>query len=209
MLLDELAKARIPEPIKQTVFDYFRIREKNSLEAESIDRDLKHILLIKGWKGFGSGRYSSVFQNPKKNYVLKINKYPDEGYEKFVRLVHRYPNRHFPRISDMKRLVINDDSYYMYLIEKLNPIPTITAEKLANVFAEIIDHPDLSLTTLFNKSNYSWVARSVPKILKDNPDLIKACRIVGKNLETSSNDMHLHNIMYRKDKTVVIIDPYV
>lgn len=210
MLLNELAKTRIPEPVKQTVFDYFRLRSKTwkNPDERQVDDNFEEKLLTLGWKRLGAGSFSSVFQNPKKNYVLKINKRHDEGYEHFVRLIHRYPNKSFPRISDMKNLDIDGENYYVYLIEKLSKIPERTAEKYAYIFAHVIDNPTDSLAQLFNSENWSYLPHSTPQIFRRNPALITALRVIGRNIGYFGNDIHLHNIMYRKDGTIVIIDPY-
>ena len=198
MLLDELAKARISEPVEKAAFDFFRTESRTDLDQK---------LSALGWVPLSGGSFSTVFQNPKKNYILKINKRHDEGYEHFVKLIHQHRNKHFPKISDMKMLTVKDD-YYVYLIEKLNKIPERTASKYANCFAHVIDHPYDSLARLFNSSNWSYLPQTTPQIFKRNPGLITALRLVGKYKYIFGNDMHLHNIMYRKDGTIVIIDPY-
>ena len=74
-----------------------------------------------GWKVLGSGVFSMVLVNPSKKYVLKVNIQPDPGYQKYVDLILKHPNKYFPQISDMKLLNIQDSKYYVYLIEKLKP----------------------------------------------------------------------------------------
>jgi len=152
-----------------------------------------------------AGYYSTVYSNPKKSYVLKVNDRQDTAYAQYVSLIKKYNNKHFPKISDLKFIEVNGGRYYIYLIEKLDDVRS-EMKHLANVFSEIIDCPYSSLT-FFNTSHTQL------DYLKQNPELVTALRIIGKfkhNIKNPyiSNDMHGGNIMQRKDGTIVITDPY-
>jgi hypothetical protein len=86
-----------------------------------------------GWIELDFGSFASVYGNKSKPYILKKLNDPDICYEAYVRLIHRHPNKHFPIISDMKKLRFNGNNYYVYLIEKLYKIPWGIAGKLMAV----------------------------------------------------------------------------
>src|ERR1035441_6235229 len=119
MLLSE-TKPVITKPVTKATFDYFqqKYNQKGS-EYGDDESELESKLAKFGWERLGAGVYSSVYGKTKKSYVLKINKRPDEGYEKYVKLIKKYRNKYFPRITDMKVLKIGGEKYYVYLIERL------------------------------------------------------------------------------------------
>jgi len=97
------------------------------------------------------------------------------GYEKYVDLIHKYRNKHFPRITDMKVLKIGRENYYVYLIEKLYKIKEPTASNYANIFDCVIcnfyDEPNVSLEKLYppklprQRNNFIKIS-TVPPILQ-------------------------------------------
>ena len=154
-----------------------------------------------GWKKLGSGSFSNIYGNDKKTYVIKVNASPDPGYSSYVKLIHKFPNKHFPKISDRKTFRINYNNYDIYLIEKLYRIPMTEARSLIHIFDHVMDNcAELNLNILFP---------TVPRILRTQPLLAKALRFIEKHDVNDGLDMGPYNIMRRKDGTIVITDPYV
>jgi len=84
------------------------------------------------------GLYSVVFYNPNKSYIIKINKSEDKAFAHYVSIIHGSRNPHFPKISDKKELKIGNETYYIYLIEKLTKVPSKIAHKLLIIFKKFI-----------------------------------------------------------------------
>ena len=154
-----------------------------------------------GWTTLGTGAFSSVFKNKNKNYVLKINTQGDKGYAAYVNLIKKFKNPHFPIISDMKLMKLSeyDAPYYIYLIEKLEPLQNW---KIANILKIIADHCYEELTDLEDIVH-------IPEYVKNDESLVQAARLVGEYKNKAFLDMHSGNFMQRKDGTIVITDPYI
>jgi hypothetical protein len=203
MKLDELSKPIINKKISKAVNDYYheRLKDGNYVDMDDV-RNLNSSLKKFGWNNIGFGSFSIVYENPKKNYVLKVNKTQDTGYALFVNLIRKYPNKHFPKISDLKRMEIDGSLYYIYLIEKLSEFIHPYAYSIAN---------GLNIIAKYNpapKYFYSYMNENQIKFLLKQPELIKAARILGKHHGRHFMDIHKQNIMVRNDGTLVIIDPY-
>lgn len=87
------------------------------------------------------GKYGTVINNPKWNYVVKIWK-NDNYYLQFVDYVLAHPNKHFPKFfkkiikieNPVKRLnKEGDETYYIVRIEKLNPMTDELWEIIKNI----------------------------------------------------------------------------
>jgi hypothetical protein len=197
MNINEYYRPKISKGIEAAATDYYnKINQGNSWNANLL---LNNTLKKYGWTYTTQGLYSSVYVNPNKNYVLKLNKHPDPGYAKYVTLIKNYKNPHFPIISDLKQININNKIYYVYLIEKLKQYSdnnVVKAIKYVSTF------PSLPLREIYREEE-------IPTILLTHPKLEKALRIVGRNLgPRMSLDLHSGNIMQRNDGTIVITDPY-
>jgi hypothetical protein len=192
MINDKLKRAeKITPSMSKAAFKYFRDGggEENFAE-ENLHKELKKL----GWTLLtNEGAASGVYQNSKKPYVLKINRLYDPGYERFVKIIKENPNKHFPNISDMKRLKIRNYSYYVYLIEKLNVIPERYARKYVRKMENF----------MFGEYEYA----GLPTFLEKNPTLVAALKVLAKD-GLRGLDLHEGNIMKRSDGTIVIIDPY-
>ena len=90
--------------------------------------DLESKLEKKGWKYLGSGAFGTVFQHPRKNYVLKV--YQDKGYRTFLNFLESEQGN--PNVVMIKRNIfkdsetsLNSNSPYGELValEKLKPLP--------------------------------------------------------------------------------------
>jgi hypothetical protein len=225
MNLSELYKPKIGKKATDAAFTYFRGKQ-NSDDAYSSGGvfGFQDKLSKLGWEPLGNGNFSSVFVNPKKNYVLKITDKPDPGYAEYVALIKKTRNKHFPKISDLKMLsfpnlqppvrmmghgMVNrpDTEYYVYLIEKLYPITYVDDVNKSAVgrycYLVAYFHYE-TLTKIFADREMN-----VPRFLRNDPSLVDALKYVGKNASLNVwLDIHGSNIMQRDDGTVVITDPY-
>lgn len=218
MNLNEFYKPKINPKIRAAAAEYF----KDTLTG---DKNLYKNLEKLGWAYLNQGMYSKVFANPKKNYVIKINSRIDEGYQHFVTLIKRNRNKHFPRISDVQQIYIDKKPYFIYLIEKLEPIPEPYNKNYSSFLSDVIDvfmysdKEPINFFKLFKtlRDEYSHDNEEEVKdrelYLRKNPALIKAAQILGLAAKNSSKyigiDIHEHNIMERNDGTIIIVDPYV
>jgi len=126
----------------------------------------------------------------------------DTGYARFVRLVKQHPNPHFPKISDIRRLIFDDQVYYIYLIEKLQRDTTPRGKNIAEGCRKVVDFHNTPLEQLF--PDYDGVLA----YLKRRPKLVEALRLIGESSNNYSIDLGSANFMYRPDHTLVITDPY-
>jgi hypothetical protein len=229
MLLDELYKPKIGKNVSGAVNQYYANRYSDTpVDKEENLNWLNEKLSKLGWKPLSlTASYSNVYENPKKNYVLKVNKQEDKGYDRFVQLTRRVRNKHFPKISDRQEFSFGNKEYkftqhtfYAYLIEKLQPIPEPYNENYAVFISSIAViyqyemNPSYSLLREILFRDYLWDDQSradAVKFIQDNPDIVKAAAILGNALKYYKINLDLHdkNIMQRADGTVVIIDPYV
>lgn len=201
MRLEEYSKPKIPVKFSKAAFAYNR----GEISEYSMKNKLKNL----GWEFLNSGYYSNVYQNPNKPYILKVNSKIDTAYAQYVTLVRKIHNKHFPKISDLKFIELDGKRYYIYLIEKLEPCRDDIKYDLSLILSKIVDYPGSSFAyferTYRNK-------QEVLDLLKNQPELIKVARIIGKYRSKLKvyveNDLHSGNIMQRVDGTIVITDPY-
>jgi len=180
-----------------------------------------------GWKCLSFGNYSTVYENPKYPYVMKVNRKYDRGFANFAILTHKFPNKHFPVIGNAKLINMDGLKYHIYLIERL--------EKLDYQYHDIIDllaysidlfenskdvieyvdalimsnlkydkFPDLSDEQ--KKEDKAYRLEKWKRFLISNTGLIDSLLVV-KDAKHGSLDIKPSNFMQRKDGTIVITDP--
>lgn len=101
MKINEFYKPKISKGVEKAAFEFFP-KAKDDRRDATITLKLK--LKKMGWIYLDNGAFSSVYVNDKKSYVIKINSYPDPGFEYYVNTIKKYHNKHFPKISDKKVL---------------------------------------------------------------------------------------------------------
>jgi hypothetical protein len=156
-----------------------------------------------GWNLLGAGYFSSVFQNPKKSYIIKINYKPDNAFKYYVDMIKESKNRHFPKINDVKTIKVGNTEYHTYLIEKLYQAPKIVKSYIhffmfcrGDFDEELRRHPNDS--SMINAKRY----------FEKHKELQRALKLVIKNKSRFFMDVNDENVMQRKDGTIVITDPY-
>ncbi|VVC05189.1 Uncharacterised protein [uncultured archaeon] len=154
-----------------------------------------------GWQYTDSGSFSSVFVNPKKLYILKINYRADRPFAWFALLTRKFPNPHFPRIGDMKIFNFQHQRYYMFMIEKLED---------GNIPPEWKYFRDVGTWkhTSVLKKNLLLLPKRTQQYFQENPSLVDALEIISTYRHGYKLDIFPSNIMFRKDGTLVIVDPY-
>ena len=192
-------KKPFDRPIASAIKQYYSNRKNQTLndKLESL-----------GWEEFDAGASSTVYINPQKNYVVKMNNYTDPEFDFFAQLTKKHPNKHFPKISNRRGFSENGGrgtTYYIYLIEKLYKLPY----KFSENFAEDCDY--IAGEYFWNDEPVggealSTASRATKQAFKEQPGLLKALKILA--FTEKRLDMHAGNIMQRKNGTIVFIDPF-
>ena len=175
--------------------------------------ELEDLLLRRGWKMVGGGAFSDTWLHPKGELILKINRRSDPAYDRFIDVIQKYPNPHFPKIMDAKQIIGGRWPYGIYLIEKLEKLSMDKKYIFSQALHNIAIHPDMTRNQLSEQTNDTYTDYENLKFqecMKTMPDsLMEAMRIIGRNCPVKSYfDLHPGNIMQREDGTIVIIDPY-
>jgi len=178
---------------------------KNIRGTNMIGSQLADVVYSHGWKLLGRGSEASVAEHPEKGYVLKI--WPNRSlYTKFVELVQRNPNPHFPRFSKvMKRIPGTQFSYVR--MEKL--IPVTQYDILVNMpdcFCVVKELYQRQGTALPYWIENNAQAIQCPKLSPDAKMLVKLMSAQLKKIGPVL-DLHPANIM-RRGNTWIITDPY-
>jgi len=176
-------------------------------DAQSYNTVLARYFLKNGWEEIASGNYSYVMKNPNKNFVVKINEKYDKSFAHYCLLIHKFPNKHFPVISNVK-LFKNGrgDKFYAYFIEKLEHLPS---DAVTDRFIDGINN--LTSGIRHNASdNFFKTLRGryndAAQFIDANPDAWEAMKIIAK-YGKGRIDIHGANIMQREDGTIVFTDP--
>ena len=103
------------EPLSLQLRNIYNEKDKSKNKV----KELITRLAESGWALEDSGHYSMVFLNEQKNAVLKVNRIRDRAYEHFVDVCKKFPNKHFPKITDRIHIT---QGWYAYLIERLYPL---------------------------------------------------------------------------------------
>jgi hypothetical protein len=177
---------------------------------------LRHPLL-EGKKLIGRGVFSMVFEGTRKNTVLKMT-VDNIGYYAFNDWVVGCRHRHFPRVvhseGDIGSAKINgrDYSIYLFEMERLQPLAAGSearrlARRIMNVSATASGKyhwktgDDIRAMLTFGEMvRDSSLPRSVRNAVQQ---LEEFCG----NVPGGSVDLHMHNMMMRKNGDLVIIDP--
>ncbi|VVC05190.1 Uncharacterised protein [uncultured archaeon] len=220
MLLNELTRYYDFDPsVSSKISTYYNHKSQKKLGIDiKSDDQLQNSLAKLGWKRAGHGGYSNVFENPSKNYILKVNYYPDSAFAWFALLTRKFPNPHFPKIGNMKYFHLKGkiNHYHVYLIEKLHQIPSTytwyaeyTVFKMITLAAKDSDSKELEEALEDAKDTSHVKGGTIYEYLQKNPKFLDALRIIGicASRNKFSIDLHTENIMARNDGTFVLTDP--
>jgi hypothetical protein len=166
--------------------------EEETSHKERLSR-MKDIMVAKGMKHLGKGKYGHVFQSKSTGHVIKIFR-PDSGYISFLKLIRDNKNNpHFPKIRKIVSFKHkNNKGLHLIKLEKLNPISQDEYEPIGSY----------AYSTELNPKGKSNV-----KFRSENPAFADALDKVVSN-STGNLDIHRGNIMKRDNGQFVITDPY-
>lgn len=177
---------------------------------------LRHPLLD-GKKMIGRGVFSMVFEGTRKNTVLKMT-VDNIGYYAFNDYMCGVRHKHFPRVTDCHgeigtvRLGKHEESIYLYEMERLQPLKVGSeARRLARSIANAA--ATASGQHFWRTSEDIRAMLTFGSMLQDK-SLPRSIRNALQQLEEfcgrmpgGSVDLHMHNMMMRKNGDLVIIDP--
>lgn len=166
---------------------------------------LADIVYAHGWTLLGKGAEAAVAEHPQKGYVLKI--WPINSlYTKFVRMVQKYPNPHFPQFSKVMKPIPGTKFSYVRM------------EKLVKVtqYDILVDMPECfcAIKDIYLQSNQAlpyWIEANMADIRCPTltPMAKQAVKLISAQMKKIGPRLDLHpgNIM-RRGHTWVITDPY-
>lgn len=181
-----------------------------------------------GYTHIGSGASANVYTKPDIDYVIKIFDSKDTGYLRFLDLIQKVENVHFPVIRG-KPMLINSNTYGVKL-EKLTPFVYEGYYRslltYINYFVNeiVYDYKSTNANYLYSKENtlrltpekinhmnilYDNMAEKWKKFEQQFPELSTAIKLIVKYVLIPLDgraDLHNYNVMMR-GKTLVIIDP--
>lgn len=192
------------------------IRKALRLDHLEVKLALRHPLL-EGKKPIGRGCFSAIFEGTRKNTVLKLT-VNDIGYWLFNCWATKVEHRHFPRIIDRHgdigtvKLRGTDYPLFLFEMEKLEELqPNTDTKRLAKRI-------QTSVATASSKAGL-WMrddlrsAMMVQHMMKD-VTLPRSIRNALGQLENfccdysgGQIDLHMGNMMQRKNGEFVITDP--
>lgn len=192
------------------------IRKALRLDHWAVKMALRHPLL-EGKKPIGRGVFSAVFEGTRKNTVLKLT-VDDIGYWLFNDWAVGVNHRHFPRIikshQDIGSVKLGGKDFPLYLfeMEKLEKIqPGTDTKRLARRI-------QTATMTASNKAGL-WMrddlrsAMMVQHMMQDTTLPRSIRNALGQlenfccNIPGGQMDLHMNNMMQRKNGELVIIDP--
>jgi hypothetical protein len=195
----KINEINVPKRVVSTAKKHFSY--KNDEQDDSL---LDNAMKKMGWHLIGTGFFSNVYFNSKKKFVLKINTRPDLEYQRYVDVIKKYKNKHFPMISDIKKIRIGGNIYGVYSIEKLKELNHDNWNMVSAIFYEFELRRNSS-----SKKFYNDMEENEKQFLDNNPEFVKALEIVKSNKQKSRElDLSPDNVMQREDGTLVITDPY-
>lgn len=177
--LDELRKPKELSQFRKGVAHINKVDTRD----QSWQYSLPELMAAHGFNKLGSGKYASVYKNPKYPYVLKVFM-KDAAYFKWLEFVLK--NRNNPYVPRIKGKVVKiNDMFYAVRMEPLKPAG------VAYRADEFMQH--------FKKWERNTSHRSGDR---DIDDILKYFSKHKKLL-----DLHGENVMMR-GKQLVIIDPF-
>jgi len=179
------------DELNKAVEKFYQARGKRVLYQS----DVRAILHQTGWKPIGHGACSSVCENERYPYLLKLNRFQDNAFAKFAVLCRQHKdNPHFPVIGNAKPIHIGDTRYVAYMIEKLQELSDRgLAGEILRTAEKLIKNPSMSNELNLEDSLFEAIKLTVRHGLSIRAKI----------------DLHSENVMQRSDGTVVIVDPWV
>lgn len=169
----------------------------NHIEANS---RTAHCRLLKqaGYKVLGTGLFSTVFEVPDNpDIVIKVMKHTDYAYLTFAEHVMKHPNIHFPKIHSID--TYNASGRFPYVVCVIERVDVLRYSFKREFFASQLDDYCRGVTLYVDRKQFPLTA--------EFNQAVDTLRMLYET-HLGSFDIHHKNIGYRKDGTLVIIDPF-
>jgi len=223
MVLHEFVRDRNLEPeVANTLKHWQDMEGYHYNDAKSLEEKRNATIRLamnfnnRGWRTLGRGVFGLVLEKKDSDFVIKVSPHNDIGFNKFVLITHKYNNPHFPKITNVRRIQYEGRTFFIYLIEKLYPVPyhyltdnvMIALGNIAAGYESFDDALNSSRVT-----GLPGLREKLTEYFKAFPKLVEAAEIIknsGVNIAQSKKhriDMHNGNFMRRADGTLVITDP--
>lgn len=189
---------------------------KKLLEFRNGDkmRLIMNALSNAGLEYLGHGSSGIAFLSKSGN-VVKIFE-PDNAYRRFVSIISKYNNPHFPKIytiKHFKKSILRGN--WMVKMEKLQPLTR--KEYNENIgfhcFCSLLikyNPYSLNLSRVIARdysNNINDIKEKANEWKNNNLKFAEAIEIISKNMGNFEDDLHRENIM-KRGSVWVIIDPY-
>lgn len=216
---------RYNEFFDQQTDEMIGVKKYHHLTAEQL---MKQVAKDYNLTVLGNGAFGHVLSTNNPDVVVKVFE-QDDAYLSFVKYIQEHPNKHFPKIVSnprlmtafYKRYAFQSDQFVVLTIERLQELPkTIAAfvEEVAN--ADDLHDAPIYLPDGSTNGGDSWTADddydpepswTYLELSRDYPwirSLWEAAKSMFQSkLVKGNRDLHLGNLMMRKDGTIVITDP--
>ena len=187
MKLEELKKPKEIEKFRNDLKDYKEVDSREQGWRHTLPQYMEKY----GFNLAGSGKYGSVYINPKYQFVIKVFM-KDSAYLRWLSFCRK--NQDNPFVPKMKGKVLRiTDIFYAVRIEKLDEFEW---SKIRNV----------SVNKLFMWALDEFEEGDGPLRMTHNDDIDDVFAHFDKNRELF--DLHDGNMMMRNNKQLVVIDPY-
>lgn len=203
----------------------------NEITRPSNIQNAAIILQKNGYKRLGKGSYATVWARKDEPFCLKLFDSGDYAYTKYLRLIERVRNVHFPQIKG--KLIKINDNYYAVRMERLEKLD----ESNIKLIKYILQYFDLYKELIHlqqqyydetqygqkiyktkNKATYAGTGQKINYIRTKlqnfeeyYPELAEALRLIADYISQGILDIDYNgsdgNIMQREDGTLVITDP--
>lgn len=192
------------------------IRKALRLDHCEVKSALRHPLL-EGKKPIGRGCFSAIFEGTRKNTVLKLT-VDDIGYWLFNCWAAKVEHRHFPRIIDSHgdigtvKLGGTDYPLFLFEMEKLEKIQHGTDTKRLAMKIQDTARTASNKACLWMRDDLRS-AMMVQHMMQDTALPRSIRNALGQlenfccNYPDGQMDLHINNMMQRKNGDLVITDP--
>lgn len=197
----------IPKKIISGYSSYLKNRRRINLLNDADRNNFSRSFSRMGWKEINRGVYSTVYKNPTKSYILKVNHRFDSGYQRYVDFVNEHKNnKYLPKIIAKEFVIKSRKKYYLYFIEKLKYFPKT---EVIDLMFEIVEESKFYDTLIAVYNSMSTEQQNLfGKVDKKYPGLLQTTFDIGKYAKNFNIDINEDNVMQRADGTPVITDPY-
>jgi len=220
MILDEFVRDRLLEPEVADATKEWHGRSARKFNDQHTNdpwitrestKSLANFFKKKGWNVLGKGAFSIVLDKPGSDFVIKVSPHNDKGFNRYVLTINHIKNPHFPKITSGRRIQIGNRAYYIYIIEKLKPLPKTKLLKMVTEYLLYTAKQQDPYKTFYGRNKN--MEDAVLDFLQTQPELERAAEeIAYTSADVKGNfliDLHHGNFMQREDGTIVITDPYV